>query len=524
MLRGKVGAATYSIGKDGAGKKQQIVRALPESVSNPQTIAQVLQRMKLAPAQKFYSALSEILSNSYQGVQYGEQSRLEFLRLAMSAEGPYVERGVDRFIPAAYQISSGSLPEVVLGDFNSGDTTLPTAVIATGAGVAGADFAAALGVDAESMITIITVTNNNGIFTPHYTPFDERFQLSQAPDGLFSLSAAATPTFIINPSAAGLETFRMVAAAVIISARDSSGGWLRSPQFMVLSTQLREQLYGAAAQDAAIASYQDTQAQNTINSDWYLNLGVNQAFTGRLVAMTLSTTDGGTVEAVVGLQQLNGSIVRTVFSATGAADYSERIYAVVDGEVTNFGTPTAEQVIEPARNRIADVAPWVDGMAEQLGIEEAPSILSFARVVPSQAALNAMIEDGSSPTEPIVALMSDGTARLIGEVDEDNDIVTLALTPDVDEEEKEITAIRAKFTPTPLVSTSKISQTYAREYYEGLPEKVIVADFSVNGNNLAYAGVQMFTDGSVSVGDTSPKLLEDSAMPVYGAYGWHPAE
>lgn len=366
MLRGKVGAATYSIGKDGDGKKQQIVRALPESVSNPQTIAQVLQRMKLAPAQKFYSALSEILSNSYEGVQYGEQSRLEFLRLAMTETGPYIQKGVDRFIPAEYQISSGSLPEVQILDFSAGATTIETTVSAIGADATGVAFAAALGVSEDSQITILTVTNNGGVFIPHYTPFDKRFQLNNVPAGLFTISSGASPVFVINPTAANLATSNMVACAVIISVQDASGSWLRSPQKLQLNNELYAELYGNDAMTAAIASYQDTATVNAINSAWYLNLGLNQAWNGRLVSQVMRTGSGATFEVLVGLRQESGRLARYIFTEDGAD--TSTVFVVRNGNVSNVGAPTAIDLQAVSANGVLSLDVWNDSMASQAGL------------------------------------------------------------------------------------------------------------------------------------------------------------
>ena len=45
MIRGRVGSDVYSIGKDGKGARQQVVRSLAEQVANPRTQAQMFNRM-----------------------------------------------------------------------------------------------------------------------------------------------------------------------------------------------------------------------------------------------------------------------------------------------------------------------------------------------------------------------------------------------------------------------------------------------------------------------------------------------
>ena len=79
-LRGKLGSDVYSIGKDGKGKKQQVVRALAETVKNPQTIAQMRGRMIMSTVMQAQSALAYIVDHSFDGVPAGQPSISEFIR------------------------------------------------------------------------------------------------------------------------------------------------------------------------------------------------------------------------------------------------------------------------------------------------------------------------------------------------------------------------------------------------------------------------------------------------------------
>ena len=47
MLRGSIGSVTYTTKKTKSGKTEQIARQKAQSVTNPQTTAQILQRMLL---------------------------------------------------------------------------------------------------------------------------------------------------------------------------------------------------------------------------------------------------------------------------------------------------------------------------------------------------------------------------------------------------------------------------------------------------------------------------------------------
>lgn len=79
-IRGKLGADVYSIGKDGKGKKQQVVRSLAEQVSNPQTEAQMQGRMIMSTVMQAQSAMAQLIDHSFDGVPAGQPSISEFIR------------------------------------------------------------------------------------------------------------------------------------------------------------------------------------------------------------------------------------------------------------------------------------------------------------------------------------------------------------------------------------------------------------------------------------------------------------
>ena len=302
--RGKFAGASLQKGADGSTIMREIV-----TPTNPQTISQVIQRMKAAPAQKFYNALSELLSNAFQGVKYGNASRLRFLSLAMKMNGPYVQKGVDRFIPAAYPFTRGSMPTIGIMPFDGGATKFATDVDA-----AAATFAEGLGVPADTQFTICIVRNNNGMFVPEYIPFETRMTLEDIPTGGI---IKEDNTWKVVPSAFGFEDTNIVAIAVAISMQEADGSWLRSNQDMVISNQLEAQLYSQSAMNAAIASYQDGADSNTINSAWYYNLGLNQAFNGQVVPMVISI-NGNSVRVLMGITQVAGRPQYTIFATSSA--------------------------------------------------------------------------------------------------------------------------------------------------------------------------------------------------------------
>lgn len=139
-LRGASGKfAGASLGKDQKG--DTIIR---ESVApaNPNTVSQIMQRMKLAPAQS-----STRLSRSYfltlsRAWSMAKSPDSILMSLCMKKEGaPYIPKGADRFIPADYAFTRGSLPSIGVAPFNGGATQFPLEVAYDGDAVTGDIFA-----------------------------------------------------------------------------------------------------------------------------------------------------------------------------------------------------------------------------------------------------------------------------------------------------------------------------------------------------------------------------------------------
>lgn len=80
LIRGRVGSDVYSIGKDAKGSKQQVVRSLAESVSNPQTIAQMRGRMIMSTVMQFIATAKGIVDHSFDNVTTGQPSISECIR------------------------------------------------------------------------------------------------------------------------------------------------------------------------------------------------------------------------------------------------------------------------------------------------------------------------------------------------------------------------------------------------------------------------------------------------------------
>lgn len=170
-IRGRIGSDVYSVGKDGMGKRQQVVRSLAEQVSNPRTQSQMIGRMIMSTVMQAVSAMSAIIDHAFDGFAKGQPSISEFIRrnyalvkadaAAHPASGnafginKYQEKGI---LPGAYVVSNGSAVKpaavTMLGK------TLTIALTSETMTVGG--LKAALGITADGYMTAIVVTAESG--------------------------------------------------------------------------------------------------------------------------------------------------------------------------------------------------------------------------------------------------------------------------------------------------------------------------------------------------------------------------
>ena len=165
LIRGRVGSDVYSIGKDGKGQRQQVVRSLAETVANPRSLAQMANRMYMSTVMQAVSAMSEIIDHSFDGVAKGQPSISEFIRrnyalvkadaIAHPANGnsfglnKYQEKGEK---PGAYVLSSGSVVKPAAIGVDDGSLNIALTADTTTVG----GLKAALGVAADGYITLCT--------------------------------------------------------------------------------------------------------------------------------------------------------------------------------------------------------------------------------------------------------------------------------------------------------------------------------------------------------------------------------
>lgn len=171
FIRGRIGSDVYSVGKDGKGARQQVVRSLAEQVANPRSSAQMFGRMVMSTVMQAVSALKPIIDHSFDGVATGQPSISEFIRrnyalVKADAEAhPIAENvfGLNKYQEKGakggnYIVSNGSvqLPTTVKIATNYMSINLSAGALTVGG------LKAALGLSADGYLTAVVLGAPDG--------------------------------------------------------------------------------------------------------------------------------------------------------------------------------------------------------------------------------------------------------------------------------------------------------------------------------------------------------------------------
>lgn len=358
FLRKSIGGVVYSVSTASIkGIKKQVARQKPTSVRNPKTISQIVQRMKVVPAQLFYQTFEKAagsvennpLSHSFQGIAYGNKNKLRFMQLAMQGEPKaYVPKGINFPVPGVYQVSQGSLPNMPSGVTGDGGTF----VVAAGSTMT-ADTVAALielGVEVGDQLTIMGLADSgNGMYSAVFQRCivgnGATWDNANDPEGYLNDLAIYNDGILFGDSS-------VACAALILSRGTSSATAKRSTAFMTMNPEYAS-LMSPEAYDAAVDSYITGVAYNSLNSDWYLNQGTTQAFNGQVYSQQLTLAQGEGVDEFTGTfllgRLVQGSGIRNViFTSDGTS--AGTAYVLINGEWTTAAAYTTARVVAAMGN------------------------------------------------------------------------------------------------------------------------------------------------------------------------------
>ena len=366
MLRGSIGSVTYSTKKTNSGKTEQIARQKAQSVTNPNTTAQIMQRMKLGPAQRFFDAFEQvvakgIISHSFEAIPYGNASRTHFISLAMKEEAAvYVPKGVDFFVPGEYVVSEGSLSPIsyfnqltdeeaaqnnLIVNFN--DEPLTAENIETFVGE---------GYEQGMQLTLIGA---KAVAGGKYEPFATRLTMLEGHgvDEPINVQLYDQGVVVVGDES-------IAAIAVIVSKGSQETNDYRSTQKMKFVNGY-DSLKSVDALQAAIDSYLEGYTYNSLNSNWYLNLDNGQAFNGRVELAKCSFEHEDSdwkVDNVVGLQVNGNELKVTVFTTDGTANglVYEIDYTMPGGRTITPRTGSAgSYIVDPSPVVFAKMTPLI---------------------------------------------------------------------------------------------------------------------------------------------------------------------
>ena len=358
FLRKSIGGVVYSVSTASIkGIKKQVARQKPTSVRNPKTISQIVQRMKVVPAQLFYQAFEKAassvennpLSHSFQGIAYGNKNKLRFMQLAMQGDPKaYVPKGINFAVPGVYQVSEGSLPSLPSGaGTENGDL-----IITVGDNLSAAQVTAleAYGVQVGDQITCLALNQTeNGTYDAMFARvivgIGASWELTNDPNELM------TNITLVSDGIRNSEG-NIACVAFILSRGTSSATAKRSTAVMTIMPNFAN-LMSPEAYDAAVDSYITGVTYNSLNSDWYLNQGTTQAFNGQVYSQPLTLAAGQGVDEFTGTfllgRQVQGSGIRNViFTSDGTS--AGTAYALINGEWTTAAAYTTARVVAAMGN------------------------------------------------------------------------------------------------------------------------------------------------------------------------------
>lgn len=375
LWKGKKGSSVfYKIWNSNNKEKQGIREYVPE-ISNPQTNAQTDQRMRMLPAQLVKGALRDIVSRSFQGIEYGSKSRLEFMKYALRAEiYPYLPKGWTDPVPGSYLISRGTLPAV--GVYFSAREPGFTTSLALSDGFEPAIDETTVGELATDLLANNETLEEGDQLTFVICELMPSY-LTKFTWYKYSIILDTTSTEIALPGSGKVTLLRYgswlgvtgsndnaVACGVIHSRLGNDGLYLRSTAELALARDWSDEFdsfFSAASKGEARQSYQ--KKSGTMSTDWPVDDGENtRGGTG--------TEEGTyTLTGLTGnLATLNGRQVK-VRIITGT-DTITAVYVTTEGGIDYLVDPNGETLTY-----------FVDGQGTELRKDQVTELANLPSIV-----------------------------------------------------------------------------------------------------------------------------------------------
>lgn len=246
-LRGKLGSDVYSIGKDGKGKKQQVVRALAETVSNPQTQAQMRGRMIMSTVMQAQSQLTQIIDHSFDGFPAGQPSISAFIRANYalikadvaahpSADNTFglVKYGEKGAKGGRYQVSDGKAQLTAQAGYDDNGKKFTLGDLSLNSTVGG--LIEKLALNEGDYLTCVQINNDGTVdyvrLKPDLSVDPTTAMSAEALGTLFSFEGTQTPTFAFAQNTPSVAINDKGICGAIIVSRKNADGYTHNKAFM----------------------------------------------------------------------------------------------------------------------------------------------------------------------------------------------------------------------------------------------------------------------------------------------------
>lgn len=242
-IRGRVGSDVYSIGRDSKGKKQQVVRSLAESVSNPQTQAQMRGRMIISTIAQAAAALRPIVDHSFDNVVGARANLSEFtarnyqkIKSDIAAHPSvnnkfglvmYGEKGAKQ---GAYIISDGqaALPAALVITKSEGKLSITVA----GDNLTVAGLKSALGMTSEEFFTLVGLTQGGVAAYERFRinpNIDDTTAISSSNLGdLFAVEGNASAVLALASNVISITLESIAGCCSVIISKKVAGGYIHN--------------------------------------------------------------------------------------------------------------------------------------------------------------------------------------------------------------------------------------------------------------------------------------------------------
>ncbi len=332
LWRGKKGSTVFYALKNSNNGQRQAMRERVYEISNPKTVQQASQRLKMSNAVKVYNRLKSIIRRSWEGLPYGGDGHREFMKYAlkMTSGYPYVPKDFDQAIPGEYMIAKGTLAPIVCSpdenesslfnvELNAGSVTEFTTV---------GDFSAAvLAVEANQLkegdqLTFVVCSSASdslpsAIMNWNYgSIFLDPSDTSPITEALPFVGAIRSDNPVVSIE---LRVDAFVNAAAVIHSRPDGSSYLRSTTRLWVQESFMAYWTGAARVQESRVSYMSAAASQS--TDW----PVQPEEEGEVTAPALYTLSGLTGDKA----SCNGT---KVWVRKNASNEMVAVYAYPDDE------------------------------------------------------------------------------------------------------------------------------------------------------------------------------------------------